>query len=123
MYVNFILTVLEGIQGFISFVFCMAIIAFLYIIIAKLLKINIVSKSGREIANPKTYDNVKENLLKNSKKIITNIKNVNNSTFKKPNDENSSKFEQIEKIIRLKEQGLINTSEYEVLKKEILNRS
>ncbi len=109
-----------GLGMFIAFVL---VFGFLQNWLAKIGKVNIVSKSGTIIASPKAYDEQIESLKKIKEKTIDTFKS-SISSFKRFSNKSLNAAEKIrllKELEELKSKNIVSAEEYYILRKDILN--
>lgn len=110
--------------GIVAFIVFVVLIAGIPIILSRIFNVKIVSRTGITIAEPHHARNMMNNLvdLKNDTKniLLSKIKSYNKQDFDLLSDNVSDKLSKLVKLNDLKEKGIINQEEFEMLKSEII---
>ena len=88
-----LLTIRDLLSGVFGFLVSIGVIMLLYILIAKLFNVKIVSRTGTVLASPKDYNNIKKSVENSASAIINFIKIREAKVEKILNEEKINKIE------------------------------
>lgn len=105
-----------------TFIVVFLIILIIRIVLAKFFNANFIDRSGRVVVDPDTYDQFKNTIISAKEHTINKIKSRDYRITKLISESKSNKIEKLEKLGKLKQEGVINSDEFELLKKEIIEK-
>lgn len=118
-----LITVTDIIVPIIGIVSFLVIIPLMYLLIARVFNVRVVNRSGTTIAEPDDARKIASGLSELGKKtfnsILNKIKQNNSKDYNVINESSSGKIMKMMKLYELKQKGIINDEELEILKKEI----
>jgi hypothetical protein len=115
-----LLTIWDGITGIFGFIICIGVLLLLYKVIASIMNVKIVSRTGTVLAKPQDLGNIKKSITNTTKSIIDRIRFREEKVDKIMSEIFTSKIDRLERLAKLKDAMYITDNEYEILKKEIL---